>query len=99
MSVPLRLPVVMSVIVFLSVVFSRPVYANLHVGDHLCRGKMTCQRASPVCSCCLSRAPTIVALGLLAEPGEEGLAVGQSQYRGAGLCHGIRVLGGVPLAL
>jgi hypothetical protein len=29
--------------------------------------------------------PTIVALSLLAEPGEEGLAVLQSQYRGAGL--------------
>ena len=49
--------------------------------------------------CCLSRAPTIVALGLLAEPREEGLAVGKSQYRGAGLCHGVQVLGGVPLAL
>lgn len=33
------------------------------------------------------RLRTIVALGLLAEPREEGLAVGESQYRGTGLCH------------
>lgn len=34
--------------------------------------------------------PTIVTLSLLAEPGEEGLAVGQSQYRCAGLFQPVR---------
>lgn len=33
------------------------------------------------------RLRTIVALGLLAEPREEGLAVVEGQYRGTGLCH------------
>jgi hypothetical protein len=43
--------------------------------------------------------PTIVALSLLAEPGEEGLAVLQSQYRGAGLWCPFGLLVRVPLAL
>lgn len=47
----------------------------------------------------LSCLPTIVALSLLAEPGEESLAVGQSQYRGAGLLHLLEMLVCVPLAL
>jgi hypothetical protein len=71
-------------------------FANLHVGDHLCSQNQRSARDSMGDA---SQVPTIVALSLLAEPGEEGLAVGQSQYCGTRLRPRVRLLGCVPLAL